>query len=104
MIDGYDGQVLTKAALRLVALTYVRTSELIEAKRSEFDFAKAEWNIPEERMKARRPHFVPLSRQSVAVFDELRALTGNRIPNGRQYEFKRAAVRSRCDRGTTCAW
>jgi integrase len=77
-IDGYGGDVLTKAALKLVALTFVRTSELIEAKWSEIDLSKGEWNIPAERMKMRRPHFVPLSNQSLTILKELHAITGSK--------------------------
>jgi integrase len=55
----------------LIALTFVRTSELIEAVWSEFDLDAAEWRIPEERMKMRTPHVVPLSTQAV---DALRCL------------------------------
>jgi integrase len=77
-IDAYGGRRLTKAALNLVALTFVRTGELIAAKWSEIDLAKAEWNIPAERMKMRRPHFVPLSMQSLEILKELHAITGTK--------------------------
>lgn len=50
-IDGYDGSVYTRLALRLMALTFVRTSELIGARWKEFDLDAAEWRIPPERMK-----------------------------------------------------
>jgi integrase len=67
----YDGTPRTRLALQLIALTFVRTSELIEAVWSEFDLDAAEWRIPEERMKMRTPHVVPLSTQAV---DALRCL------------------------------
>ena len=67
----YDGTPLTRQALQLIALTFVRTSELIEADWSEFDLDGAEWRIPEGRMKMRTPHVVPLSTQAV---DALRCL------------------------------
>ena len=53
---------LTRLAIRLMMLTFVRTSELIEARWEEFDLEGAQWVIPPERMKMRRPHVVPLSR------------------------------------------
>ena len=77
-IDGYQGSPLTTSALQLMALTFTRTSELIEAEWREIDLDKAEWLIPAERMKMRRPHLVPLSAQAVAVFRELAKLTGDR--------------------------
>ena len=67
----YDGTPHTRQALQLIALTFVRTSELIEAVWSEFDLDVAEWRIPEGRMKMRTPHVVPLSTQAV---DALRCL------------------------------
>ena len=51
--------------------TFVRTGELILAQWSEFDRREKLWSIPAERMKMRRPHLVPLSRQVLAVRDEL---------------------------------
>jgi len=65
----------TYLAMKLMLLTFVRTSELIQARWSEFDFENAVWNIPAERMKMRRPHSVPLSSQSIAILRELEALT-----------------------------
>jgi integrase len=66
----------TRNALRLLMLTFVRTSELIEAKWEEFDLEHAQWNIPAERMKMRRPHIVPLSTQAVNILQEQKKLTG----------------------------
>lgn len=63
-----------KLALHLLILCMVRKSELIEAKWEEFALEKAEWAIPGERMKKDKPHFVPLSRQAVAMFEELKGL------------------------------
>jgi len=54
----------------------VRTVELRKASWEEFDLNNAIWSIPAERMKMRRPHLVPLSRQAVAALRELYALTG----------------------------
>lgn len=63
-----------KLALHLLILCMVRKSELTEARWDEIDLEKAEWSIPGERMKKDKPHFVPLSRQAVAMFEELKAL------------------------------
>lgn len=63
-----------KLALHLLILCMVRKSELIEARWEEIDFDKAEWSIPADRMKKDRPHLVPLSRQAVAMFEELKGL------------------------------
>jgi integrase len=65
-----------KLALHLLVLCMVRKSELIEARWEEFDLEKAEWSIPAARMKKDKPHLVPLSRQAVAMFEELRNLAG----------------------------
>lgn len=75
----YKGGHLTNAAMNLLALTFVRTGELIGAQWTEIDFARKEWNIPKERMKMRRPHVVPLSRQALSVLKELHELTGTKI-------------------------
>src|SRR6185369_18033982 len=64
----------TKYAIKLLMLTFVRTGELIGAKWKEIDWTKEEWHIPKERMKMRRPHIVPLSRQVLAVLKELQAI------------------------------
>jgi integrase len=77
-MHSYEGGAVTKAALHLIALTFVRTNELITAKWSEIDWDRQEWHIPKERMKMRRPHVVPLSRQAVAVLKELYELTGHK--------------------------
>ncbi len=77
-MDGYKGDVLTIAAMHLLALTFVRTGELIGARWEEIDFARAEWHIPKERMKMKRPHVVPLSRQTLAILESLKPLTGDK--------------------------
>jgi integrase len=76
-LDIYDGTLLTKLALRLLLLTFVRTTELRAAEWTEINWDKAEWRIPAERMKMRDPHIVPLSSQAVAVLRELQKLSGN---------------------------
>jgi integrase len=87
-IRGYGGSPYTRLALRLMALTFVRTSELIGARWSEFDFDAAQWRIPAERMKAKTLHIVPLSRQAIELLHELQAFSGGRellFPNERDH-------------------
>lgn len=67
----------TLAAIRLLLLTFVRTGELIGARWEEIDEAGAQWLIPPERMKMKRAHLVPLSRQALTVIDVLRAIRQN---------------------------
>jgi integrase len=74
-IDVYVGGEHTRLALRLMALTFVRTSELIGARWSEFDLQASRWDIPAERMKMKTPHIVPLSRQAKTVLAELKAIS-----------------------------
>ena len=68
----------TILATKLLMLTFVRTNELLKAEWSEFDFEKKIWVIPAERMKMRKSHIVPLSRQAIIVLQELRQLFGQR--------------------------
>jgi integrase len=76
-IEVYPGTHVTRLAIKLMAMTFVRTTELIEAKWSEFDLAARRWDIPAERMKMRTPHIVSLSRQAIEVLEMLKELTGN---------------------------
>ncbi|HEU5048541.1 MAG TPA: integrase arm-type DNA-binding domain-containing protein [Rickettsiales bacterium] len=69
---------VTKRSIKLLMLTFVRTGELIGAKWEEIDWGKEEWHIPKERMKMRRPHIVPLSKQALAILRELQKLTGEK--------------------------
>lgn len=75
-IDGYMGAFVTKCALQLAPLVFVRPGELRKAEWVEIDLDKAEWNIPAERMKMREAHLVPLSTQAVKILRELHAFTG----------------------------
>ena len=74
-IEDYDGLPLTKAALKLAPLVFVRPGELRKAEWDEFDFEHAEWRIPAAKMKMRRPHQFPLSRQALAIICDLQAFT-----------------------------
>lgn len=68
----------TQLAVKLMLLTFVRTNELIKAKWDEFDFEGNSWVIPAERMKMRKAHIVPLSRQSVELLERLKEYNRNR--------------------------
>lgn len=74
-LDGSDCNRQTAIAVRLLILTAVRKSELLNAKWGEFDLDSPEWNIPAGRMKMRDAHWVPLSPQAVELLRELRALS-----------------------------
>jgi integrase len=75
-LDSYSGDPITKLALRLIILTFVRTGELRGARWEELNIDQGEWRIPAERMKMRSSHIVPLSPQALGVVEELRLLTG----------------------------
>ena len=87
-IDAYEGAWITRCALRLAPLVFVRPGELRQAQWAEFDFEKSEWRIPAPRMKMRVQHIVPLSTQAVAVLRDLQPLTG-------RFAFAFPGVRSR---------
>jgi integrase len=72
-IDGYQGFVETEFALKLAPLLFVRPGELRYARWEEIDLESddPEWRIPAAKMKMRRMHIVPLSRQASALLKEL---------------------------------
>jgi len=76
-IDAYDGEAQTRLALQLLALTFVRTNELIGAEWHEFDIENAIWIVPEGRMKMTTEHIVPLSSQVLKLLEDLQALNGD---------------------------
>jgi integrase len=77
-IHAYQGDTMVRLAAELLSLTFVRTGELIGARWDEIDWGREEWHIPKERMKMKRPHMVPLSRQCLTILKELQTLTGNK--------------------------
>lgn len=89
-IDGYTGRPLTRLAVELTLLIFIRSSELRFARWSEIDFETAMWTIPAEReaiegvkhsqrgSKMRTPHLVPLSRQALGILKQVHKLSGNR--------------------------
>ncbi|WP_298194344.1 integrase arm-type DNA-binding domain-containing protein [Novosphingobium sp.] len=89
-IDGYQGQGLTKRALQIAPHVFVRPGELRHAEWSEIDLDGGVWTIPAEKMKMRKRHVVPLSRQVVELFAEIHTATG---PTG--YVFPCLRTRAR---------
>lgn len=84
-IDAYEGNFFVSRALRIAPLVFVRAGELVKAEWEEFDFKAAEWRIPASKMKMKQMHIVPLSRQALAILEELRAISG-----GERYVFPAA--------------
>ncbi len=66
-----------RLGLRLILLTMVRKSELLEATWDEVDFENAVWSIPKERMKRGKPHNVYLSQQSLDIMIALKTCAAN---------------------------
>lgn len=89
-IDGYQGSFVTRCALQLAPLWFVRPGELRQAEWIEFDFEAALWTIPANRMKMKESLIVPLATQALTVLQNLFALTGS----GR-YVFPSARTQAR---------
>lgn len=77
-IEAYEGGFITRCAMKLAPLLFVRPGELRRAAWLEIDLDAAEWRIPAAKMKGRTMHIVPLARQAVAALRELKPLTGHR--------------------------
>ena len=89
-VDSYDAQPVTRLALQIAPHVYVRPGELRHAEWNEIDWDKAVWTIPAGKMKARRTHAVPLSKQVLALLRQLRDVTG-----GEGYAFPAFYTKSR---------
>ena len=89
-IDDYSGTIETRLALRLLPLIFVRPGELRHAEWKEMDWEAKEWHIPEEKMKMKEKHIVPLSTQAITILEELKLITGNG-----KYLFPSVRTRSR---------
>lgn len=88
-IDTYQGSFVVKCALKLLPLLFCRPGELRHAEWSEINFESAEWNIPAHKMKMKQAHLVPLPKQSIAILQELKQLTGASryvFPSGRSFD------------------
>lgn len=89
-IDNYTGRPLTRLAVELTLLVFIRSSELRFARWSEIDFETSMWTLPAEReaiegvkhsqrgSKMRTPHLVPLSNQALAILKHVHELSGDR--------------------------
>lgn len=90
-IDGYEGMGIAKLAMQIAPHVFVRPGELRHAEWSEIDLDGALWTIPAGKMKMRKPHHVPLSRQVVSLFREGQSVTG---PAGYVFPSVRTRTRS----------
>lgn len=77
-IADYHGEITTIAALQLSGYLFQRPGEIRAMQWAEINLETKQWVIPAERMKRRKEHVVPLSRQALALLEELRPLTGRR--------------------------
>ncbi|WP_394752659.1 tyrosine-type recombinase/integrase [Crenothrix sp.] len=75
-VDGYRGTFVTKCAFKLSFLVMLRPGELRKAEWNEINLKNAEWRIPAAKMKMRDEHIIPLSKQAIAIFEEIQPLTG----------------------------
>jgi integrase len=76
-MDTYQGNLITRSALRLLPLVFVRPGELRQAKWEEIDLNTAEWRYTVT--KTNTPHIVPLATQAVEILKELHGLTGRSV-------------------------
>ena len=90
-IDNYHGSPITKYALQLAPLVFIRPGELRAMTWIEVNLDKAEVNIGAERMKMREPHLVPLSEQALGIIQKVYALTGSG-----KYVFPNELTTTRC--------
>ena len=85
-LQNYNGTFITRTALKLAPMLFIRPGELRKAEWSDFDLEKCEWRIPADKMKKERVHIVPLPKQAIKALKELFPLTGNNrylFPNTR---------------------
>lgn len=78
-LDGYEsrGRLITKYAIQLLVLTFVRSGELRGALWAEFDLKNKLWRIPASRMKMKTEHLVPLSSQAIEIIGRLESISGS---------------------------
>ena len=74
-IEGYEGTLTVRCAIRLAPLVFVRPGELRQAEWADINFEEAEWRYMVT--KTNMPHIVPLSKQALAILQEIYPLTGN---------------------------
>ena len=78
---GYEGDIFTSAALKLLAYTFLRVSELSSLIWQDIDYNKMQIKIPAERMKKRRPHIVPICRQTLDILQALPKVSNYLFPS-----------------------
>jgi integrase len=88
--DAYPGSYEIRSAMQLAWLTLARSMEVLESEWAEFDLEHGVWRIPAARMKMKRDHIIPLSRQAIELLEGIHAVTGK----GR-YLFPNRADRNR---------
>lgn len=93
-IDAYEGMGMVRWALQLAPHVFVRPGELRHSRWEEIDLDAALWIIPAEKMKMRKPHHVPFSRQSIGILEEIRSITG---PFGYLFPSVRSRTRPMSD-------
>jgi integrase len=76
-VDDYQGSFITRIALQIAPLVFVRPGELRHAEWVEIQLDSAEWRIPAAKMKMKRDHIVPLSDQAIQILEEIKPLTSN---------------------------
>ncbi|RMH10647.1 MAG: DUF4102 domain-containing protein [Gammaproteobacteria bacterium] len=84
-IDGFEGTLVVKCALRMTPYVFTRPGELRRAEWEEIDFENAEWRIPAHKMKMRLMHVVPLAKQVIEILKEVEPVSG-----GGRYVFPSA--------------
>lgn len=92
-IDSLSGSIITVSAMKLAPLLFVRPRELCSAEWKDIDFDSKEWRIPAEKMKMRRQHIVPLSRQSISILQDIKCVTCHSDKD--IYVFPQAKTRTR---------
>ena len=101
-IDHYKGSIITKTALQLIPLTFVRPNEIASLEWSNIDFDNALWTVPahikkqkkKDKLDESKTHLVPLSTQAIAILKDIFPLTGTgryvftglRTSSGSNYE------------------
>lgn len=75
-MDSFSGTPVVKAALQLSPLLFARPKELRHMEWTEIDWDEALWLVPADKMKMKEPHIVPLSKQAIAILEEIHSLTG----------------------------
>ncbi len=92
-IDGYEGNFISKMALKLAPYVMLRPNEIASAEWSEIDFDRKLWKIPAHKMKMKRTHIIPLSKQAMNILE-------NMIPQVSKYIFP--SLRTKTSHITPC--